>query len=113
MIELGRIDIMNELLLIHVWHCPEGYLEASVHIVAQMGQKYIFRLVYNPTYQEIDHSVFNQCDLTKFYFYYSEAIPVNAKELWGMEVDVCMFVDSDFYGRWEILQTKKWILVTD
>ena len=46
--------------------------------MAHFGQKYNVRLVYDPTYPEIDHSVFKECDLSEFYTDAKEAIPVNA-----------------------------------
>ena len=60
MIELGRIDIIAEVLLLssHVALPREGHLEAVVHVMAHVGQKYNFRLMYDPLHPEIDHSSF-------------------------------------------------------
>ena len=57
MIELGRIDIINAVLLLtyHVALLREGHLEAAVHVMAHIGQRYNLRLVYDPSYPEIDH----------------------------------------------------------
>ena len=42
MIELGRIDIITEvsLLLSHVALPREGHLEAAVHVMTHVGQRY-------------------------------------------------------------------------
>ena len=99
-VELGRMDIIMEVLLLssHVALPREGHLEAAVHIMAHVGQKYNSRLVFNPSYPEIDHSVFKECDWSEFYRAAKEAIPVNAPEPHGSEVDIRMFVDSDHAG---------------
>ena len=52
----------------------------------------------DPSYPEIDHSVFKECDWSEFYRDVKEAIPVNAPEPHGKEVDIRMFVDSDHAG---------------
>ena len=41
MVELGRIDIITEVLLLssHVALPREGHLEAAVHVMAHVGQK--------------------------------------------------------------------------
>ena len=46
----------------HVILPREGYLEAAIHVMAHVGQKYNFRLVYDPMYPEIDHSSFKEYD---------------------------------------------------
>ena len=75
-----------------------GHLEAAVHVMAHVGQKYISRPVYDPLYPEIDHSVFKECDWSDFYRDAKEAIPVNTPEPHGKEVDIRMFVDNDHAG---------------
>ena len=79
MIELGRIDIIMEvsLLSLHVALPREGCLEAAVHVMAHVGQRYNSRLVYDPTHPEIDHSFFKECDWSEFYRDAKEAIFVN------------------------------------
>ena len=63
------IDIITEVSLLssHVAFPREGHLEAAVHVMAHVGQRYNSRLVYDPTYPEIDHSVFKECDWLEFY----------------------------------------------
>ena len=64
MIKLGRIDITNKVSLLssHVALLREGHLDAAVHVMSHVGQRYNSRLVYDPSYPEIDHSVFKECD---------------------------------------------------
>ena len=60
MIKLVRIDIITKVSLwsSHVALLREGHLGAAVHVMAHVGQRYNSRLVYDPSYPEIDHSVF-------------------------------------------------------
>ena len=51
--------------------------------------------MYNPSYPEIDDSVFKKCEWSEFYRDAMEAININAPELHGKEVDILMFVDHD------------------
>ena len=87
------------LLSSHVALIREGHLEAAMHVMAHVGQKYNSRLVYGPSYPEIDHSVFKECNCSEIYRDTKKAILVNAPEPHGKEVDICMFVDSDHAGE--------------
>ena len=54
--------------------------------------------MYDPSYPEIDHSVFKEHDWSEFYRDAKEAIPMNAPEPQGKEVDIHMSVDSNHAG---------------
>ena len=77
MIELGIIGIITEalLLLSHVALPRKGHLDAAIHVMAHVGQRYNSRLVYDLLYPEIDHNVFKTCDWSVFYNYAKEAYP--------------------------------------
>ena len=64
MIKLVRIKIIIEvsLLLSHVALPREGHLDAAIHVIAYVGQRYNSRLVYDLLYPDIDHSVFKEYD---------------------------------------------------
>ena len=96
-IELGRIDIINNVLLLssHAALPREGHLDAAVHVMTHFAQRYNSRLVYGPSYPEIDHIVFKKCDWSEFYRDAKEVIPTNAPEPSGKEVGIQMFVDKD------------------
>ena len=100
MIELGRIDIITKVSLLssHVALPREGHLDAVMHAMAHVGQRNNSRLVYDPMYSEIDHSVFMKCDWSEFYRDTKNAIPVNIPEPQGKEVDIRMIVDNDHAG---------------
>ena len=82
MIELRIIDIITKVSLFssHIALPREVHLEAAVHVMAHVGQKYNSRLVYDPLYPEINHSSFKECDWSEFYRVAKEAIPMNASE---------------------------------
>ena len=100
MVELGRIDMMTEVSMLasHLAMPREGHLEAIFHIYAYLKQKYNSRLAFDPTYPCIDMSDFKECDWKQFYGDVTEAIPPNAPEPRGKDVDLRMFVDSDHAG---------------
>ena len=56
-------------------------------------------MVFDPTYPEIDMSQFKECDWKSFYGNVKEAIPLNAPPPQGKEVDLRLFVDSDYAGE--------------
>ena len=60
MIKMRRIEIIMKVSLLssHVALPREGHLEAAIHVMAHVGQRYNSRLVYDSLYPEIDHSVF-------------------------------------------------------
>eukprot|EP00804_Cyclotella_cryptica_P002919 CCRYP_013283-RA/>CCRYP_013283-RA protein AED:0.32 eAED:0.32 QI:0/-1/0/1/-1/1/1/0/188 len=90
MVELGRIDMMTEVSMLasHLAMPREGHLEAIFHIYAYLKQKYNSRLAFYPTYPSIDMSDFKECDWKQFYGDVKEAIPPNAPEPRGKDVDL-------------------------
>ena len=85
LIKLGRINIITKVSLLSFYIAlpREGHLEAAVHVMTNVGQRYNSRLVYDPLYQEIDHNVFKECDWSESYRDAKEAICMNAPELEG------------------------------
>ena len=74
-------DIITKVLSLssHVALHREEHLEAAVHVMVHVGQRYNSSLVYDPSFLEIDHSVFKECDWLEFYRD-AKAVPVNAPE---------------------------------
>jgi hypothetical protein len=63
-----------------------------------LEKKHNSRVVFDPTYPVIDMSQFKECDWKAFYGEAKEAIPPNAPQERGKEVDLRLFVDSDHAG---------------
>lgn len=99
-VELGRVDIITEVSMLsaHLALPREGHLEAVYHIYAYLDKKHNSRIVFDPTYPDIDMSKFKECDWRAFYGDAKEAIPPNAPEARGKSVDLRLFVDSDHAG---------------
>ena len=83
MIELGKIDIIIKvsLWLSHVALPRERHLEAAIHVMAHVSERYNSRLMNDPLYPEIDHSAFRKCDWSEFYWDGKEAIPILPQNL--------------------------------
>ena len=92
MIKLGSIDEIYKVSLLSSYIAlpREGHLDTAVHVMAHVGQRYNPRLVYDPSYPEIDHGVFKESDWSEFYRDCKLAIPMNAPEPQAKEVDICM-----------------------
>ena len=73
----------------------EGHLENIFHMFAYLKIKHNSRMVFDTSYPEIDLSSFMECDWKNSYPTAKEAIPINAPDPRGKDVDIRMFVDSD------------------
>ena len=99
--ELGRIDIITEvsMLVSHLALPREGHLKAVYHIFSYLRDKHSARMCFDPTYPEIEMRDFKKCDWETFYNDAKEAVPPNAPEPRGKEVDLRLYVDSDHAGE--------------
>ena len=91
-VELGRVDIITEIseLASFLMMPREGHLEAVFHVFQHLERKHNGRIVFDPSYPEIDRSAFKECDWKSFYGAATEAIPPR-----GKDIDLRLFVDSD------------------
>ena len=107
-VELGRVDIITEVSMLasHLALPREGHLEVAIHIFAYLDKKHNSRIVFDPSYPPIDHSKFKECDWSAFYGDAKEAIPPNAPQPRGKEVDLRLFVDSDHAGDQAIRRSR-------
>ena len=100
-VELGRVDIITEVskLASHMALPREGHLDAVFHIFGYLKVKHNSRIIFDPTYPEIDLTNFKEEQSWKdFYGDVKEAIPEDMPEPRGKSVDLRMFVDSDHAG---------------
>jgi len=100
MVEIGRIDMITEvnMMAFHVAMPREGHLENIFHMFAYLKIKHNSRMVFDPSYPKIDMTSFRECEWKHFYKGAKEAIPENAPEPRGKEVDLRCFVDADHAG---------------
>jgi hypothetical protein len=79
--------------------CPrQGHLENALHIIGYLRLKHNSRLIFDPTYPDIDQTAFPSFEWTEFYGNVEEAIPPDMPPPLGKDIDLCMMVDSD-HGR--------------
>ena len=76
----------------------KGHLDAVLHVATHLKVRLNAQLVFDPTYQDIDLLLFKEHDWTRFYGNVKEAIPTNAPEPCGKDVDLKMMVDSNHTG---------------
>jgi hypothetical protein len=100
MVELGLIDIATEVSMLSSYlACPrEGHLENALQIMGYLQLKHNSRLIFDPTYPDIDQTAFPSFDWTEFYGNVEEAITPDMPPPLGKDVDLCMTVDSDHVG---------------
>ena len=100
MVELGHVDIITETnkLASHMALPREGHLDAVFHVFGYLKNKHNSRMVFDPTYPDIDMTVFKEQDWESFYGDVKEAVPLDMPEPRGKSVDLRMFVDSDHAG---------------
>ena len=96
MVELGRIDIITEVSTLASFSAMprEGHLEAIWHIYAYLKAKHNSTMIYDPTYPNHNEDAFKQVQWKEFYGEISEAIPPNAPEPRGKDVDITLYVDA-------------------
>lgn len=99
-VEIGRIDIITEVsVLASFLAMPRrGHFEALLHVFGYLEKKHNSRVVFDPTYPDIDMRSFQEHDWKTFYGDVKESIPPNAPEPRGKDVDLRLFVDSDHAG---------------
>ena len=99
-VELSQVDIITEVseLASYLAMPREGHLEAVFHLFANLEKKHNARIVFDPTYPDIDMTSFKECNWKHYYGDVVEAIPPNAPEPRVKNVDLRMFVDSDHAG---------------
>jgi hypothetical protein len=64
MVELGHINIATKVSLLssHLAYPREGHLKAALHVMGNLKQKHNSRLIFDPTYPNIDLSSFPTYD---------------------------------------------------
>jgi hypothetical protein len=100
-VELGRIDIITEVSMLSTFLCTprEGHLDVVYHLFAYLSLHHNARVVFDPTYPDIDMRAFIKTDWKPMYGDVKEAIPPNAPVARGKAIDLRLFVDSDHAGE--------------
>jgi hypothetical protein len=87
MVEIGRIDIITEVsMLASCVAAPQReQLDTIFHMFAYLEKKHNSRLVFDPTYPQINMDEFKECDWKEYYGEVMEAIPLTG---FPQELDV-------------------------
>jgi hypothetical protein len=69
MVELGRIDIGTKISMLssYLAYPRECHLEAALHVMGYLRLKHNSRLIFDPTYPNIDQTTFPMYDWAEFY----------------------------------------------
>jgi hypothetical protein len=96
-VELGRIDIITEVSILSTFLCMprEGHLDAVYHLFAYPSLYHNARVVFDPTYPDVDMRAFIKTDWKPMYGDFKEAIPPNTPVTRGKSIGLRLFVDSD------------------
>ena len=107
-VEIGRVDVITEIshLASNLALPREGHLEALIHVFGHLKRKYNSRLVFDPSYPEIDKSQSIDHESKRFYGDVKEPVPDNAPKPRGKEVDTRLYVDSDHAGDKRIRRSR-------
>ena len=113
MVELGRVDIAMEVSLLSSYFAypREGHLETALHIMGYLKNKHNTRLVFDPTYPDVDKGDFPQYDWTEFYGNAKEIMPADMPKPLGQDIDLRMMVDSNHVGDKQIQQSRTGFLI--
>jgi hypothetical protein len=77
----------------------EGHLDAVYHLFSYLSMHHSARVVFDPTYPDVDMRAFIKTNWKPMYGYVNEAIPPNAPVTRGKAIDLLLFVDSDHSGE--------------
>jgi hypothetical protein len=100
-VEMGRVDITVEVSMMssYVAMPREGHLQQLFHIFAFLKGEHNARMVFDPSYPDVDFEVFPKRDWSKFYGDVEEEKPPDAPEALGREFLMRAYVDSDHAGE--------------
>ena len=100
MVEMGRIDICCEVSMMSSFVAMprKGHLQQIYRIFSYLKLHHNARLVLDPSYPDIDESLFEKRDWSEFYGNVEERIPKDAPVPLGRELLMRAFVDADFAG---------------
>jgi hypothetical protein len=99
--ELGRIDIITEVSMLSTFLCMprECQLDAVYHLFAYLSLCNNARVVFDPTYHDVDMRAFIKTDWKPMYGDAKEAITPNTPVTRGKSIDLRLFVDYDHAGE--------------
>jgi hypothetical protein len=100
MVELGRIDIYHEVLVLSQYLASPrvGHLETVYHIFAYLHKHDKWSIVFDPADPIINPTAFIEQDWSEFYGNVEEEMPPKMPEPLGSPVTISAFVDANHAG---------------
>ena len=100
MVELGRIDIICEVSMMssHVAMPREGHMRQLIHMFSYLKKYHNSRIVFDPTYPDIQINDFEKKNWEQHYGNCEEEIPEDCPRPLGKELIIRSYVDADFAG---------------
>jgi hypothetical protein len=100
-VELGRIDIITEVSMLSTFMCMprEVHLDDVYHLFVYLSLHHNARVVFDPTYPDIDKRAFIKTSWKPMYGDVKEVIPPTSPVAKGKAIDLHFFVDSDQAGE--------------
>jgi hypothetical protein len=100
-VELVWIEIITEVSMLSTFLCipREGHLDAVYNLFAYLSLHNNARVVFDPTYPDVDMRAFIKTYWKPMYGDVKEAIPPNAPVTRGKAIDLRLFVDADHAGE--------------
>ena len=99
-VEMGQMDISMDVsaLSSFVVMPREGHMQQVLHIFAYLKIHHNARLVFDPSYPDIDNDAFIQQNWSSMYGTEKEPIPGNTPKSLGSEFIIRAFIDASFAG---------------
>ena len=99
-VEMGRMDICMEVssLSSYIAMPREGHMQQVLHIFAYLKINHNARMVFDPSYPEIDDETFEEKDWSSMYGMEKDEAPGNAPKPMGSEFIIRAYVDASFAG---------------
>ena len=99
-VEMGRVDICMEVsaLSSFVAMPREGHMQQVLHIFAYLKIHHNARVVFDPSYPDIDMDMFEKQEWSGMYGTDKEGVPANAPTPIGNEFIIRVYVDASFAG---------------
>jgi hypothetical protein len=68
MVEISQVDMLMEVskLASYMAMPHEVHLQAMLHIFGYLKKKHGSRMVFDPSYPDIDHTIFKECNWQEF-----------------------------------------------
>lgn len=99
-VEMGRIDVAVEVSMLssYVVSPRHGHYQEAMRVFSYLKIHHNARLVFDPTYPNINEEAFEKRDWSDFYPDMKDPLPDDAPKPLGLELLISAYVDADHAG---------------